>query len=215
MEKILICIGREFGSGGHKVGQMISSERKIPYYDDEILLMAAQRGNLELKEMAHYDEKRHNDYFYTMNFKGNIHAKKGIPTAETLFFLQSEIIKKLAESGSGVFVGRCADWVLKESGYPALSVFIAAPRKARIERVMAREGLLYLRAKRTVKRKDRERRRYYERHTGRSWGKPESYDLYFDSSETSLVEIVDRILAALPGEQEFSGMGGAAEMKRG
>lgn len=211
----MICIGREFGSGGHKVGQMISSERKIPYYDDEILLMAAQRGNLELKEMAHYDERMHNDYFYTMNFKGNIHAKKGIPTAETLFCLQSEIIKKLAESGNGVFVGRCADWVLKESGYPVLSIFIAAPLEARIQRVMAREGLRYLRAKRTVKRKDRERRRYYERHTGRSWGKPESYDMYFDSSETPLVEIVDRILAVLPGKMEIPGMGGTAETKRG
>lgn len=197
MEKILICIGREYGSGGHKVGQIISSELKIPYYDDEILMMAAKRGKMDFKEMLHYDEKKHNDYFYTINFKGNEYAQKGVPAAEALFQLQSETIRKLAKEGSGVFIGRCADHVLRESGYPVISVFIAAPLEYRIQRVMMRSWIDWPMAKRSIKKKDKQRKTYYEYHTGRIWGDPDSYDLYFDSSKFELIEIADRILLAL------------------
>lgn len=205
MEKILICIGRAFGSGGHKVGQLLSSELKIPYYDDEILMMAAQRGKMDLKEMLRYDEKKHNDYFYTINFRGNEHAKKGVPAAETLFRLQSEIIGKLAEQGSGIFIGRCADHILRKSGYPVLSAFITAPAEYRIRRVMLRNRIDWPAAKRSVKKKDKDRQGYYEYHTGRVWGAPESYDLYFDSSRLELTEIADRILSALAkGQASFA-----------
>lgn len=98
MEYSLISIGRQFGSGGHKVGQLIADELRIPYYDKELLTLAAERGALPEQKLAKYDEKKHNNYFYELNYRGNEHAHKGIPTAEALFELQSDIIRKLAES---------------------------------------------------------------------------------------------------------------------
>ncbi len=201
MEYSLISIGRQFGSGGHKVGQLIADELRIPYYDKELLTLAAERGALPEQKLAKYDEKKHNNYFYELNYRGNENAHKGIPTAEALFELQSDIIRKLAESGKGVFVGRCADYVLEESDFPVLSVFIAAPLEARIKRVMERDGVTKWVAESLIKKKDKMRKHYYETHTGQKWGDPKSYDLYFDSSKASLTSIAQQIILELSAEQ--------------
>lgn len=201
MEYSLVSIGRQFGSGGHKVGQLIADELGLPYYDKELLTLAAERGSLSEKKLAKFDEKKHNDYFYELNYRGNENAHKGIPTAEALFQLQSEIIRKLAKEGKGVFIGRCADYVLEESDFPVLSVFVAAPLEARIHRVMERDGLTKRMAETIIKKKDKMRKHYYESHTGQKWGDPKSYDLYFDSSKISLSGIAQQIISELSAEQ--------------
>ena len=201
MNYSLVSIGRQFGSGGHKVGQIIADELGLPYYDKELLTLAAERGSLSEKRLAKFDEKKHNDYFYELNYCGNENAHKGIPTAEALFHLQSEIIRKLAESGKGVFIGRCADYILEESDFPVLSVFIAAPLETRIRRVMERDGLSKRTAENIIKKKDKMRKHYYESHTGQKWGDPKSYDLYFDSSKVSLSGIAKQIISELSAEQ--------------
>ncbi len=201
MEYSLISIGRQFGSGGHKVGQIIADELGLPYYDKELLTLAAERGSLPEKRLAKFDEKKHNDYFYELNYRGNENAHKGIPTAEALFQLQSEIIRKLAEKGKGVFIGRCADYILEESDFPVVSVFIAAPLENRIQRVMERDGLTKRMAESIIKKKDKMRKHYYESHTGQKWGDPKSYDLYFDSSKVSLSGIAQQIISELAAEQ--------------
>ncbi len=197
MEYSLISIGRQFGSGGHKVGQLIADELGLPYYDKELLTMAARRGSLSEKKVARFDEKKHNDYFYEVNYRGNENVHKGIPTAQALFELQSQIICKLAEGKKGVFVGRCADYILEESNFPVLSVFIAAPLEARIKRVMERDKLTRRTAESLIKKTDKKRKHYYESHTGQQWGDPRSYDLYFDSSKLSLAAIARQIILEL------------------
>ena len=135
-----------------------------------------------------------------MNYRVNENVHKGIPTAQALFELQSQIICKLAEGKRGVFVGRCADYILEESNFPVLSVFIAAPLEARIKRVMERDKLTRRTAESLIKKTDKKRKHYYESHTGQKWGDPRSYDLYFDSSKLSLAAIARQIILELLDE---------------
>lgn len=79
MEHYIITIGREFGSGGHKVGQIVADRLRIPYYDNELVLLATQHGGIETAMFNKYDEKKHNDYLYAVNYSGNENVQKVSP----------------------------------------------------------------------------------------------------------------------------------------
>lgn len=195
MEHCIITIGREYGSGGHKVGEIISDRVHLPYYDNELVSLAAKWGNLNPKKLSKYDEKKHHPFFYEANYEGNEEVKRGESLSDTLFSMQRQVILEIGKKEDAVIVGRCADFILKEAGIKTLSVFIAAPFENRVRRTMEMEGL----DKKTVisltKKKDKQRKAYYEKNTGRKWGVPESYDLYFYVPEyEDLNQIADRIL---------------------
>lgn len=197
--KIFITIGREFGSGGHKIGQMLADLLGIAYYDNELILLAARKGEMLAEKLERYDEKKTNPFLYEINYGGNENVTKGKSMEETLFELQSAVILELAEQKSAVFVGRCADYVLKKAGYRnVLSVFISAPLDYRIARTKAIEELDEKTVRTMTKKKDARRRKYYELHTGKKWGAPESYDLFFDSSDFgSLYEVAESLYQKL------------------
>lgn len=85
MEHTVITIGREFGSGGHKVGQLLSAKLQIPYYDHELLMLSAKRGGLDEKKLEKFDEKKHNPYLYEVSYEGNQNVKRGVSVQEALF----------------------------------------------------------------------------------------------------------------------------------
>lgn len=194
----IIAIGREFGSGGHKIGQMISDRLQIAYYDNELITLAGERGGLSEKKLEKFDERRTNPYFYEINYSGNERVEKGKPVPDTLYQLQKEVILDIAQKQDAVIVGRCADYILKKAGIPTLSVFIAAPLEQRVKRTMALQNLDEKTVLSMTKKKDKSRKKYYESHTGQVWGDPSGYDLYFDMADKcegkDMSEVADAII---------------------
>lgn len=195
MEHYMITIGREFGSGGHKVGQILAEKLKIAYYDNELITLAAKRGELSEQKLSKFDEKKHHPYFYEINYDGNQNVIRGESVSDTLYQLQKDVILDIANKQDAVIVGRCADFILKSAGVKTLSVFIAAPMEQKIRRTMAIEGLDEKTVISLTKKKEKTRKSYYEKHTRKKWGEPKSYDLYFDASEfEDLNEIAEKII---------------------
>ncbi|MCR5516116.1 MAG: cytidylate kinase-like family protein [Lachnospira sp.] len=199
MEKrVVITIGRRFGSGGHVVGELLATALQIPYYNNELINLAAKRGELDKKDMEKFDEKKSNPFLFEGNFAGNQYAPKGEPMEDVLFKLQSDVIKNIANKSDAVIIGRCADFVLEEKdGYlpeiNVLSVFIDAPMEQRIERVKSYFDFDDDQASKLIKKRDKQRRAYYESHTKRKWASKESYEYFFDSSEMSINDIAREV----------------------
>ena len=189
----IICIGREFGSGGHQIALLLGEKLGLKVYEKDILHMACKYGDLQVKKMEASDEKATNPYLFETIHEGNYHVMRGAPTSEVLFALQSHEIKRIAGQESCIIVGRCADHVLKDTDAEILSVFISAPTETRIQRKMEQESLSHLRAKNAVRRMDLQRKKYYEHYTGKVWGKPESYDLYVDTAVINMDQAVQQI----------------------
>ncbi len=189
MNKVMITIGRQFGSGGHKIGEYLSNRLGMSYYDNELILLAAQRGDLKVEHIQEMDEMIQNPFLYEKQ-----ETVVEDTMEETVFELQQEVIRQLAEKESAVFVGRCADEALRKAGYKVLSIFISAPLKQRIARTCRLQGFTVEECTALTERKDNARRAYYEKHTGRTWGVPENYDLFYDTSKNDISYIIVDII---------------------
>lgn len=194
MEHCIIAIGREFGSGGHKIGQMVADRLGIPYYDKELLALAAEYGNIDMAEFERHDEKKHNNFLFEVNYSGNERVEKGKSKEETLYQLQKKVILDIADTRDAVIVGRSADDILKKAGKNVIRVFVSAPEQYRIKRTMELENLDEKTTSSLLRKKDKARRAFYEQRTGLAWGEASHYDLYFDTSERSFNEIADQII---------------------
>lgn len=191
----IICIGREFGSGGHEVAVRLSEKLGIKVYERHLLYLACQYGEMAVKTLESSDEKATNPLLFQTVHEGNHHVTRGLPTSEVLFQLQSHEIRRIAKKESCIFVGRCADFVLRDSDAAVLSVFIRAPEEQRIERKMEQENLSHQKAKHLIHKMDQRRRKYYEHYTHAKWGAPETYDLYIDCGKTGIGQAVNLIAA--------------------
>ncbi len=191
----VICIGRQFGSGGHEIAVRTAERLGIRVYERELLHLACKYGELSAKLMESSDERATNPYLYQGAYEGNYHVIRGLPTSEVLFALQSHEIKRIAEEEDCVFVGRCADFVLRDSDAQLLRVFVSAPEGQRIRRKMELECLSLSKAKRLVTKMDKQRRKYYEGYTGQVWGDPHNYDLNIDTSVIPISQAVELIVS--------------------
>lgn len=111
----IICIGRQFGSGGHEIALRVGQQLGIPVYEKNILHLACKYGGLAVKTLEDADEKATNPYLYRVVCEGNHHVTRGLPTSEVLFSLQSHEIRRIAAQEDCIFVGRCADFVLRDT----------------------------------------------------------------------------------------------------
>ena len=188
MKHIIINVGRQLGSGGHDIGRMLALDFQAKYYDREILNLAAKESGLSEKIFEQNDEKK--GFFRGLLNLGVPHLgggeKYGI-TQENLFQFQSEAIQKAAKEGSCVFVGRCADYVLRDFKN-VVNIFITASMGYRIEQIMNKQHLDYVAAQKFIEQKESDRASYYNYYTGKKWGAAESYDLCIDSSILGFVE---------------------------
>lgn len=190
----IISIGREFGSGGHEIAVRVAEKLGIKVYEKNLVHLACKYGELAIKILEASDEKATNPYLFQTVHEGNYHVARGLPTSEVLFKLQSHEIKRIAKKESCIFVGRCADHVLKDTDTQVLSVFVSAPTENRIRRKMEQENLSHLRAKSTVRKMDLQRKEYYEHYTGKSWGNPKNYDLCINTGEVSIEDAANMII---------------------
>lgn len=198
--KVLITIARQYGSGGREIGNRVAELLGIPLYDRELIVAAAAAGDLHPEVAERVDERAANSLLYTLAMGAGLHsaytAQAHMPVNDRLFLLQSEQIRTRAAEGSGVFVGRCADYVLRED--PArLSVFVYAPLDARRERVALRHpDLREAAVLDMINKTDRRRSTYYGFYTGGKWGRFENYHLALDSHLLGVEGTAELIAAA-------------------
>ncbi len=199
-EHFVINIGRQLGSGGRMVGEHLATRLGARFYDKELILMAAKQSGLreELFEQADERQRFGLKTAFTGLFSGLMNYTYPGETAvssEALFAVQSEVIRSLADEGPCVFVGRCADYVLRE--HPrCVNVFISADAPARRTRV---KELFRIdddhKACELMERTDRLRASYYKFFSGKTWGTASSYHLCINSSVLGLDETTEFILA--------------------
>ena len=182
--KTIITIGREYGSAGHSIGKILADELGIPYYDKELLERAAKDSGLCKELFENHDEKPTNSFLYSLVMDtysfGYGSTMVDMPLNQKVFLAQFDSIKKLAQDGPCVIVGRCADYALEE--YPnVLSVFIRADMKDRIRRIAKLYDLTDAKAKDKIIKIDKQRASYYNYYTSKKWGDVASYDLCLNS----------------------------------
>jgi cytidylate kinase len=196
-EKYIITIGRQLGSGGKQVGEMLAGKLKIACYDKELLQMASKESGLGENFFEQADEKTGfsiiNGLFGLASFgKGDFFTNNYLSN-ESLFKIQSDVIRVLAEKQSCIFVGRCADYILRD--HPRLlSFFIWADMEDRIKRIAESQNLSEAKAKILIEQTDKKRASYYNYYSNKTWGATTSYDLCINSSSFGIEETVNTIL---------------------
>lgn len=202
MKKMIITIGREFGSGGHAIGKKLAEEMGIAFYDKELLRLAAEESGLSLEVIENIDETAMNSLLYSLSVgaylpESGYAPRLDLPVGDRIFCIQSEIIKREAKKDSCIFVGRCADYIL-DGTENMLKVFIYAPAEVRIDRVAKLNDISLDAAKKLVHKTDKKRAGYYSFYTDRKWGRRENYNICLDSSVTGIdgaVEIIKSLAA--------------------
>ena len=195
--KIIINVGRQLGSGGHDIGRMLALDFNAKYYDRELLNLAAKESGFSEKIFEQNDERK--GFFrgllnvQTPHLSGGSLYKSNF-SQESLFQFQSDAIRKAAEEGSCVFVGRCADYILRD--YPnVVNIFITASMRYRIQQIMNKQHIEAVAAKKFIEQGEAKRAAYYNYYTGKKWGHASSYDLCVDSSVLGLME-TEKLIAA-------------------
>lgn len=195
-EHKIITIGRQFGSGGHEIGQKLSKRLGIPLYDHRLVSMAAKELGVSKESAKRVDESSLNafvsNYAVTPGlYTDFINAASYIQSFdEDVYQKQAEIIRVLAEKESCVIVGRCADYVLRNRT-DCVNVFICADKEDRKKRIMQLYDLTERKAAEKIRRTDRERKYYYELHTGRTWGDINSHQMLFNVSLLGIDQVVE------------------------
>ena len=184
MSHIIINIGRQLGSGGHDIGRMLALDFGAKYYDRELLNLAAKESGISERLFEQHDEHR-------SFFRSFLHLPNGLSstsyerqgfTQDSFFQFQSDAIRKAADQGSCVFVGRCADYVLRERT-DTVNIFVTANMDFRIKQIMAKQGFFdQEEARRFIEQGESRRAAYYNYYTGKKWGAAEGYDLCIDAS---------------------------------
>lgn len=183
---IIICVGRQLGSGGHDIARMLALDFNAKYYDRELLNLAAKESGFSEKIFEQHDEKK--GFLKGLFNVGTPHmgaVYEGGFSQEDLFKFQSDAIRKAAQEGACVFVGRCADYVLRDQEN-VVNVFITASMEFRISQIMAKQKMERAAARRFIEQREAKRAAYYNYYTGKKWGAAESYDLCIDTSVLGL-----------------------------
>lgn len=195
---MIICIGREFGSGGHEIGKLVAEKLGLELYDRDLIDKAAEKIVAMPKEVLEKaDEKKRNPWLHQVWYNVPNEELNGMTANDTLDMAYSSIIRELAEKDNCVFVGRCADYILDQAEIDHISLFIAAPFAWRVERKMDQLSISEAEAVTMVRKKDKDRKAYYDYHTGKGWGKARNYDLCINSSRLGIEETAERLAKML------------------
>lgn len=192
----ILTIGRQFGSGGHEIGERLAKNFGISFYDTSLIDLAADYGNIDSSRLKQADEKRPGSLLYSIFNESNAKTGYHLPVQDAMYNLQSGVIRSLAEKESCIIVGRCADYVLK-GRRDTISVFIYADLEYRINRICKRTDCSPKEAAALIKKTDKNRSYYYNYYTDQKWGNMSSYDLSLNSSKLGIegcLEILSKLL---------------------
>ena len=191
---MILTIGRQHGSNGHAVAQALADQFSIPCYSKAIVDHTARDSNLSPEVVRSYDEKRVSPFVSPgMQFLG---MDEGFRLNMQIASAQFDTIRRLASEGDAVFVGRCADYVLRKRS-DLVRVFITADYDYRVRSMMERKNLREDQAKKLVKTVDKDRGSYYRYYTDQSWGDVNCYDLCINVAKVGVEGAVDTILSYL------------------
>lgn len=185
---LIINVGRQLGSGGHDIARMLALDFNAKYYDKEILNLAAKESGFSEKIFEQNDEKKgFIRGLFSMTIPHVSGAYESGFSQENLFKFQSDAIRKAAQEGSCVFVGRCADYVLRDFEN-VVNIFITASMHDRVEQILNKQKVTPPEAKRIILQAEGKRASYYNYYTGKKWGHAESYDLCVNTSILGMVD---------------------------
>lgn len=186
-EHTIITISRQHGSGGREIGQKVAKQLGIPFYDREIIELAAKNSDIDIRFFENSETKDTGNLLYRLS--NDVHLTQ--PITDKIFLQQVQVIRGLAAKGSCVIVGRCADAILADQTH-LLRVFVCADAATRETRVRT----VYREPAEDLDKLEKNRRSYYQHYTGRNFGDAENYDMCLNSGSLGMEECVKTICSA-------------------
>ena len=202
MEKKIITISREFGSGGRTVGRLIAQQLDIPFYDSELVKQISLESGFAPKFVEEHGEHSPGNSLFSYAFapQGVPGVMNGLSTADFLWNIQCSVILQIADQGPCVIVGRNADYILKDRK-DALHVYIHADMDYRADRIVRLYGDSEKSPQTRLKEKDKRRSVNYQHYTGRNWGAAENYDICLNTAKIGVDNAAQVILSLLKEEE--------------
>ncbi len=199
MNRLVITIGRQFGSGGREIGRKLAERFGIDYLDKELLTLAAEKSGISEEILARADEKPASPFSFAARYPTALAAGFVAPinlhsamTDDHLFSVQAAAIREEAEKRNCIIVGRCSDYIIGRKEY-CVNVFVHAPLPWRVRRVAANYEITPEEAEKQIRRIDKKRAAYYNFYTGKRWGDMDGYDLSVDVSTIGIDKTVQII----------------------
>ena len=196
----IITIAREFGSGGHVLGEMLAKQLGIKFYDKEFIRLAAQRSGMDEQYIRRNEQSIPSFWLKCILGKSSEQSiERSLSSDDVLFVAESKIIQELAQKESCVIIGRCADFVLRD--YPnVVKVFCYSDLESAATRCVSEYGIPREKAEAEIRRVNRGRIAHYEYYTGERWGEAHHYDLMINTSCVDLqtaCDIIQRVFTSL------------------
>ena len=198
-ENFIITIGRQYGSGGHEIGEKLAEKLGVKFYDNALIDRVSKDSGLCKEIIIEHDEKPTSSFLYNLvtdpySISFNRGSVTDMPYGQKIFLAQFETVKNIANEGPCVIVGRCADYILKDNEN-LLSIFIYADKDFRLKRIaLENPGLSENNLNGLIDKKDRSRASYYNYYSDNKWGRASTYDLCINSSKTGIegaVQLID------------------------
>ena len=196
MEKKIITISRQFGSGGRSIGRQVANQLGIPFYDKELVEQIALESGFAPNFVEEHGEHApgKSRLAYAFANQGVPGIMNGLSTADFLWSIQCSVIQQLAEQGPCVIVGRNADYILKDRK-DVLDVYIHADMDFRADRIVRLYGESEKSPQARLQEKDKRRAVNYQHYTGRTWGAAENYDICLNTGKLGIEAAVETIVA--------------------
>ncbi|MBD5346988.1 MAG: cytidylate kinase family protein [Bacteroides sp.] len=191
----VITIGREYGSGGHEIGEMLAAELGVPFYDNSMMEMVAEESGFSVQTVRDYDQRLPHSLLYEMIFHDyTVSPERSMSKKDALFVAQSRVIRRLATAGPCVIVGRCSDYVLRDLP-GCVHIFLLASAEHKMNRAISYYGIAQEKAAAHVAQTNAVRRDHYTYYTGQTWGDSRNYHAVFDTSRLEPTAIVAAVKA--------------------
>ena len=176
----IITISRQFGSGGHSIGEAVAKKLNIPFYDGEIVnRVAIESGYAKELIETQGEYTSSTAMWFDISSAGSVYFQS---PQDEIFIAQKKVILECAENGPCVIVGRCADYILQKAGIRCMNVMIHADMEHRKQRILDRyEKIENVSIEKRLAKKDKQRKTYYKYYTDKNWGDFNGYDLILDS----------------------------------
>ncbi len=191
MAGTVITISRQYGSGGRFVGRKLAETLGIPFYDNELISLAAKKSGFAESLFENAEKNTTYSLLYSLSMFGTGNGGVyGLPLSDKVFLIQSDIIKQVAADGPCVIVGRCADYVLRERK-DVVHFFLHSDMPSRMNRAMTYYNLEEKKAKEAIEKTDKKRAAYYNYYTGERWGDVKNYHLCLNTDSVGIDAAVD------------------------
>ncbi len=191
----VITLGRQLGSNGRVVGKALAEKLGYKFYDKDLIARVAKESGLSENLFSEMDENPTSSLLYSLvmgvqSSKGLYYHYNDMLNGDNLFRMQADLIKKIAQEGPCIIVGRCADYILRENPY-LIKLFLYADIENRVKTLVERDDMDEKEARGAVHKADKRRANYYNFYTNSEWGCVNNYDLCIDTTAMSQEKSVE------------------------